>query len=258
MRYSLSLPFITLAGMSLSACEPHKASTFHIKPAENTVLADELSERTVLRIQSNPASAKKTILRAFDKLAKDGVVSQQLVQDQANIQAAQTRAIILQQLLSLDTNGDSEISAKEMLASNDSQIRSWHKNQAGYMPYSAADLNNDDVISLTESFIFTQTYASSATQNYLPYETQMMAFDENKDGNVTRKEVTTKLESLGARTESKASPQNLSKSKPSLRKPPGIGLWNKNPHLMPVFPLRLRRMHRLSSFRVMRAAGYHP
>ena len=128
--------WVVLSTSLACACTPETSSHFKtsakISPAPDTVLPAELPQKTLLRIQKNPASAHKQILRTFDKLALNDTVKLEQVQEAANAQTTQMRAIVMQQLMALDKNGDSAISAKEMLASNDTQIKLWRKNSANY------------------------------------------------------------------------------------------------------------------------------
>ena len=225
------ISLVVLSASLACACTPETGNHFKtsakISPAPDTALPAEIPQKTLLRIQKNPASAQKQILRTFDRLAINDTVKLEQVQEAANTQTTQARAIVMQQLMALDKNGDSAISAKEMLASNDTQIGLWRKNSANYMPYSEADTNNDDIISLTESFIFAQKHATTVQQGYQPYETLLGTFDTNQDGNVTRSEVVTELEGLGASVPTQSKASDRVSSRPTLRAKTNLGSSNK-------------------------------
>lgn len=218
MRHFTLLSYTVLAVGLASGCTSQTGNNTKILPSADTRLVSELSDKTLLRIQKNPASAQKSFLRAFDKLALNDTVTRQQVQEIANAQTAKARAVVLQQLMSLDTNGDSQITAQEMLSVNNTQITQWRNNSADYLPYSEADENKDDVISLEESFIFAQKYAANVMQSYQPYETMLVAFDTNDNGTITRDEVKAELALLGAEETSNNHNKLRSGQQPKLRK----------------------------------------
>ncbi len=177
-------------------CTEHKAPDTKIPPTENTPLPVQISERTLLRIHNNPASAEKSFVRAFKKIAVNETVSIEKIQDYANSQTAIARAQIVIGLLSLDTNGDSDISAKEMLSVSATQISKWRRNDQSYLPYSEANVNDDNIISLKENFLFARKYATNAPQAHQSYEITLSLFDTDKDGTLTRSELDLELEAL--------------------------------------------------------------
>jgi len=213
------LPFLCAASWAvlIAACDAQSTGP-KISSSGDAPIQTELPERIKLKLQSRPAAERKSILRSFDKMALDGAVSRRQIQNAVNIQYATSRAIILQQLLSLDTNGDAQISAKEMLATSENQIMQWQKKAQGYMPYSEADLNGDDIISLNESFIFSQKYASRLPKAYQPYDTLLAIFDTNNDGNTTRDEITTELDRLEVGEDSAKPKAKNTLQRPSLRR----------------------------------------
>jgi len=180
-----------------------------ISPVENTPITMQLPDKIILKIRENPEKQSKFIIRAFQRLAIEDTVPIEKVQNYANLQTANARSIIIQNLLKLDANGDAKISPKEMLAANFRKPR-W----SAKLPYHEADLNDDDIISFPEIFIFAQDYAPISIKEHYPYESLLGAFDTNKDAKITRSELIAELETYGAfQTQPPKTPSRTSKKK---------------------------------------------
>lgn len=175
-----------------SSCqETPESDDLVLPPIESVPLDTELDAQLVSRINSSPESAAAYLLRAFESVANEDVVTISELQIIANQNAAIARAKTVQSLLVFDENGDGQITKAEFQVvqpNNTSHIRF-----PGEYVFIRADKDENDILTMKEILLYGREFPSKASRFRSDW---IGGFDENSDGRITKTEFLASVDKL--------------------------------------------------------------
>ena len=203
---------VATTALTLLACQPETKTA----RAVTIELPTELSENYKTAFSRNPERTAKSFLSAFDRMAENGPVTEERITHYMRIRDAKIRATFISELLSLDLNGDGEVTDEEIDITEAITRRAYSRSRLSrHATILELDINGNGRVSLKEMI----SYFDENSEQYNIYresspESHFHLFDLDEDGITTRAEI---LESFEAFYTEESANLPQTKNMPKLR-----------------------------------------
>lgn len=176
----------------LSSCQDSVAPDARIlPPLDNVALNRAMDPGLIQEIKTSPEMAERRLLRAFNNVSVNGVVSVSDSQKMANQAEAEARAQTVQSLLAFDENGDGQIEVAEfdvLNIKNSAYIRF-----PGQYVFVRADLDANKILTMEEVLLYSRKYPQRRSNSRTDW---IAGFDRDEDGEVTKAEFQASMNNL--------------------------------------------------------------